>query len=195
MIVGLTGGIGSGKTTVAKMFQALSIPIYIADDEAKKLMETSSSLKEKICQLLGDKAYTNNLPNRKFIASKVFADKDVLEKLNRLIHPKVQEHFSNWAAQQNSSYVIYEAAILFEKGGYKNCDFSILVTAPMQTRIERLKKRDNSSEEEIEARMKNQWSDEKKQTLADFIITNKALEDTKQQVAKLHERLLNKGKS
>lgn len=193
MIVGLTGGIGSGKTTVAKMFQKLGIPVYIADDEAKKLMETSKIIKKKISELLGEEAYSENLPNRKWIASKVFSDKNLLESLNAIIHPEVKKHFHSWVKKQDSPYVLYEAAILFEKDGYKDCDYSILVKAPQKIKIQRLKKRDNSSEEAIKARMNNQWSDEKKEKLADFVIENTDLESTKAQVTNLHERLLNKG--
>ncbi|WP_121665568.1 dephospho-CoA kinase [Mesonia aquimarina] len=194
MIIGLTGGIGSGKTTVAKMFESYGIPIYIADEEAKKMLNFIS-VKKEVIQLLGENAYKNNQPDREYIASKVFADAELLAELNGIIHPRVQEHFQEWYDQQQSAYVIYEAAILFEKGGYKKCDFSILVTAPKDEKIKRLQERDNSSKEQIEARMKNQWSDEKKKDFADFIIENIELETTKLQVKKLHERLLNKGKS
>lgn len=193
MIVGLTGGIGSGKTTVAKMFNELGVPVFIADDEAKKLMESSKELQEKIIALLGAGAYNENLPNRKWIASKVFADKKLLEALNAIIHPVVKAHFHTWVKKQSSPYVLYEAAILFEKGGYKDCDYSILVKAPLENKIQRLKKRDNSSKKDIKARMDNQWSDEKKEKLADFVIENININNTKAQVSNLHELLLNKG--
>lgn len=190
MIVGLTGGIGSGKTTVADFFKDLGIPIYIADEEAKKLM-LKESVKFEIITLLGEKSYdSSGKPNRKFIASQVFEDKILLEKLNGIIHPKVRQHFKKWAEKQDAAYVIYEAAILFETQKYKQFDHSILVTAPKKIRMQRLKARDNSTEKEIEARMQNQWSDARKKNLADFVIKNTDLTKTKVKVSKIHCFLL-----
>ncbi|GAA4325823.1 dephospho-CoA kinase [Pontixanthobacter gangjinensis] len=194
-IVGLTGGIGSGKTTVAGFFKEMGIPVYIADEAGKRLMSTSEEIREKIIGLFGEKAYKDNQPERKFIASKVFNDQEMLAKLNQIIHPAVARDFEQWHRKQSSEYVIYEAAILFETGGYKKCDFSILVKAPQKLRIDRLKKRDNSSKEEIQQRMNNQWSDEKKSKLADFIINNEDLEHTKQQVEHIHFEILKAGKN
>ncbi len=194
-VVGLTGGIGSGKTTVAGMFKELGIPVFIADESGKRLMKESSEIKESIIDLFGEEAYSGNEPNRKFIASKVFNDTALLQKLNSIIHPAVAKDFKDWLKSQNSSYVIYEAAILFETGRYEDCDFSILVTAPKEIRIERLQQRDNSSEKEIRERMENQWSDEKKQKLSDFIIENKDLQRTRQQVEDIHAQILKAGKN
>ena len=131
-ILGLTGGMGSGKTTVAKFFKELNVPVYIADDEARKLMDKDLIVQEKIRQLFGKEAFKNGSLDRKFVASQVFHDKQKLEQLNQIIHPAVQQHFESWAKQQNSAYVVYEAAILFEKGGYKRCDYNLLVTAPYE---------------------------------------------------------------
>ncbi len=192
MIVGLTGGIGSGKTTVANFFSALGIPIYIADVEAKKLMEISPSIRVEIVQLLGEDAYTKELPNRKYIADKVFKDPSLLEGLNVIIHPRVAAHFKNWYEQQESPYVVKEAAILFENGGYKQCDFMILVTAPLKIRIERIKKRDKSSEEEIQNRINAQWSDAQKIALSDVTIENTFLDETKEKVLRIHNHLLHR---
>lgn len=189
-ILGLTGGIGSGKTTVAGFFKELGIPVFIADLEARKIMEEDTPVKNKIMDLFGPEAYINGLPDRKFIASKVFNDKEQLERLNAVIHPAVGRYFENWREKQDAPYVVYEAAILFEKGGYKKCDFNLLVTAPLEVRIKRIQERDNSSPEEIEARMNNQWSDEKKAELADFIIENLELDKTREAVKRLHETLL-----
>ncbi len=189
MVVGLTGGIGSGKTTVAGFFKDKDIPVYIADDAGKRLMLTSG-IKEAIIDIFGKEAYSGNEPNRKLIASKVFSDSEKLEKLNGVIHPAVAKDFEAWKEKQEAPYVIYEAAILFETGSYKKCDFSILVTAPKEERIKRLQKRDESSKVEIEARMDNQWSDEKKKKLADFCIKNTDLSLTKSQVKELHAILL-----
>lgn len=189
MVVGLTGGIGSGKTTVANFFEVLGVPIYIADDAAKNLMESSSKIRKEIIELLGEEAYTENLPNRKWIAKQVFTNEALLNKLNQIIHPRVKTHFKHWAENQQANYVLYEAAILFEKGGYKDTDYNILVVAPKEERVKRLQKRDNSAKEDIEARMQNQWDDQKKIKLADFIIENIHKADTKTQVKRLHETL------
>ena len=190
MIVGLTGGIGSGKTTVASLFRKLGVPVYIADDEAKRLMTTSSEMRSEITQLLGSEAYTNGALNRKYIANKVFKDKALLKQLNSIVHPRVANDFMHWYKQQDSPYVIKEAAILFENGGYKECDFMILVTAPIPIRIERLQQRDQSTEEEIEDRMKAQWSDAKKMALSDFSVENVFIEDTKEKVERIHNHII-----
>ena len=190
-VLGLTGGIGSGKTTVAGFFKDLGIPVYIADDEAKRLMETSAEVRQQIIVLFGSQAYLENIPDRKYIASQVFKDSEKLEELNGIIHPAVALDFEAWKQRQQAPYVVYEAAILFEKGGYKKCDFTLLVTAPFSEKIKRLQKRDQSSLEEIEARMNNQWSDEKKAALASFIIENTDLQKTQKLVEQLHENLLN----
>lgn len=194
-IVGLTGGIGSGKTTVARFFEKLDIPVYIADEAGKRLMNSSDEIRVKIIDLFGEAAYDGSVPQRKYIASKVFNDSELLSRLNQIIHPAVEADFKNWLTEQSSEYVIYEAAILFETGGYKKCDFSILVKAPQKLRIERLQKRDNSSKEEIKQRMNNQWSDEKKSELADFIINNEDLTQTKLQVEHIHSEILKAGKN
>ncbi len=189
-IVGLTGGIGSGKTTVAGFFKDLGIPVYIADDAGKRLLAENSDIREKVSKLLGVAAYNEQVPDRKYIANRVFKDKDLLEKLNAIIHPAVASDFQDWVSKQTSEYIIYEAAILFEAGGYKKCDLSILVTAPHELKIGRLQKRDDSTVEEIEARMGHQWPDEKKAKLADFLIENKDLKQTKQEVSDIHIQIL-----
>ncbi|MGY5850435.1 dephospho-CoA kinase [Salegentibacter sp. F14] len=195
MIVGLTGGIGSGKTTVANFFRELGIPVYIADEAGKRLLQTSEEIKKKVMALFGDQAYSGDQPNRKYIASQVFNDSEKLEALNSIIHPAVAEDFKAWRSHQRAPYIIYEAAILFESGGNKRCDRTILVTAPRDERIKRLQERDNSKIEEIKARMANQWTDKKKLKLADYHIKNTDLELTKSQVTDLHEILLNSRKN
>lgn len=189
--IGITGGIGSGKTTVAKFFKEFGIPVYIADDEAKKLMH-HAPIKEELIQLFGQEAYDaqDNL-NRKYIASQVFNDKPLLEKLNAIVHPRVEEDYKTWTEKQDSPYVLYEAAILFETGKHQQFDYNILVTAPKQERISRLLQRDNTTKEEIQSRMENQWSDEEKSKLADWIIENVDLLETKQQVTQLHDTISN----
>lgn len=190
-VVGLTGGIGSGKTTVAKMFEALGIPVYIADLEAKKLTVTSKSIRRAVVELLGESAYSGKELNSSFIASKVFKDKGLLQKLNNIIHPKVRSHFNKWLKKQDAPYCIKEAAILFENGGYKECDYMVLVTAPENIRIERVMKRDQVEKEAVLRRMQHQWSDDKKAPLADFIIDNSTLKDTSKQVFKIHNSIMN----
>lgn len=189
-IVGLTGGIGSGKTTVAKMFEALNVPIYIADIEAKKLTNSSKEIRRDLIKLLGDEAYNTTGLNRKFVADKIFNDPKLLNAVNNIIHPQVAIHFKQWAQKQDSPYVIKEAAILFENGGYKDCDAVILITAPKEIRIQRVLARDKSSKTEIEQRMKNQWSDDKKRKLATFVIENIEIANTQNEVAKIHKTLL-----
>lgn len=188
-IVGLTGGIGSGKTTVANLFSEFGVPIYIADVEAKKLTNSSLVIRRKIIELLGKSAYSDGRLNRKYVADKIFADKNLLNAVNAIIHPKVAAHFKKWASKQKSNYVIKEAAILFENGGYKECDLVILVTAPKALRIERVKQRDNASSTEIIQRMNNQWSDAKKKKFADIIIENISLEVTRAEIKKIHKSL------
>lgn len=192
IVVGLTGGIGSGKTTIAKQFTALGIPVYIADEEAKKLMKRSKIIKRKLVQLFGDAAYIDGKLNKPFIANIIFNDKTYLEKMNAIIHPRVKKHFQKWVLKQETAYVIKEVAILFENGGDKACDYVIIVTAPKELRIERLLKRDNTTKVKIEAIMNNQWTDEKKVKRSHFVIENIELESAKNQVIKIHKQLIKK---
>ena len=168
-VVGLTGGIGSGKTTVAKMFEELGVPIYIADIEAKKLINRSKIIKRKLIVLFGDEAYVDNKINRVFVAGQIFNNKDLLSRMNQIVHPKVASHFKRWLKKHNSPFVIKEAAILFENGSYKDLDAIITVTAPIEERIKRVTKRDNSTKEKVLAVMRNQWDDKKKEKLLKII--------------------------
>ncbi|MBX2829504.1 MAG: dephospho-CoA kinase [Flavobacteriaceae bacterium] len=190
-VVGLTGGIGSGKTTVARLFGELGIPVYIADVEAKLLTNRSKVIRRKLTALLGEETYIDNELNRPFVAEKIFNNKDLLQKVNAIIHPKVGQHFKRWLKKQDAPYCIKEAAILFENGGYKNCDFIVLVTAPKEIRIQRVVQRDGTTEEQIESRMANQWDDEKKIPLSHFHIENTDLDTTKEMVKEIHNLLLN----
>lgn len=192
IIVGLTGGIGSGKTTVAKEFVALGVPVYIADEEAKKLMKRSKIIKRKLVQLFGEEAYIDGALNKPFIAHIIFNDKTYLEKMNAIVHPRVKKHFQKWALKQKSIYIIKEVAILFENNGYRACDYVITVTAPKALKIERLLKRDNTTKTKIEAIMNNQWTDEEKVKQSDFVIENVELENTRNQVLNIHKQLLKK---
>ena len=189
-VLGLTGGIGSGKTTVAKMFLELGIPVYIADDRAKKLMQSDLQVQKDIISLFGKEAYENGNLNRAYIAEKVFGDKDLLEELNAVVHPAVGKNFEEWKKNQTTPYVVYEAAILFEKGGYKKCDKNLLITAPREMKIQRIISRDQATPAQIEARMDHQWPDEKKVKLADFVIQNEDLEQTRREVRNIHQIML-----
>ena len=171
-IIGLTGGIGSGKSTIAKHFGNLGIPIYIADLEAKKIMDTDVVIKKIIAEF-GETVIENEKVDRKKIAEIVFRDSGKLQILNSIIHPAIANHFANWVYENSKSdLVIKETAILFESGSYKDCDYIILVTAPKESRIQRVMKRDGLSRDSIESRMANQWSEEKKEKLSDFVIFN-----------------------
>jgi len=189
-IVGLTGGIGSGKTTVSNMFNDLGVPVYIADLEAKKLMATSKVIKRKLIDLFGPKAYENNELNRAYIASKIFNDKVYLDKMNAIIHPKVATHFKQWLQKQTSKYVIKEAAIIFEHNMQSQYDYIITVIANEEERIKRIIKRDNTSKEKIVSIIKNQISDQEKVKMTDFVIINDQLDHTKAQVLKIHNAIL-----
>ncbi|MBB3122710.1 dephospho-CoA kinase [Mesoflavibacter sabulilitoris] len=191
-LVGLTGGIGSGKTTIANFFKELGVPIYIADTEAKALMNRSKVIKRKLIALFGDNAYQNEKLNRDFLSKQIFNNKDLLQKMNAIVHPKVASHFKRWVKKQEAPYVISEAAILFENGSYKKYDYIITVTAPEEVRLKRVMSRDNSSKEKVKSVMNNQWKDEEKIKLSDYVIQNINLEEAKAQVLQIHQNLLQK---
>ena len=189
-IIGLTGGIGSGKSKIALRFLALGIPCYIADDRAKDLMNTSAHLKEAVCKVFGYGSYLDGVLNRPYIANVVFKDASALAQLNALVHPAVAQDFIEWVAVQEAPYVIKEAAILFENGGSKLCDSVILITAPEALRLKRVLERDNSSVEAIQDRMSKQWSDDRKIPLADYHIENMEWDDTVLKIDEIHQELI-----
>jgi dephospho-CoA kinase len=172
--VGITGGIGSGKTTVCRVFELLGIPVFYADNVAKTIMQTDSQLKNEILNTFGQESYlVDGQLNRPYISSIVFKDQSQLNKLNALVHPAVFRAFDRWIAEQKEvPYILKEAALLYESESYKMCDLSILVISPESTRISRIKARDHISEEEIMLRMKRQFSDEQKMKLANHILIN-----------------------
>ena len=190
MVVGLTGGIGSGKTSVLQLFINKGVPVYIADIEAKKLMQESIEIKTAIIAVFGAASYKKNKLNRAFLASKVFGDTAALEKLNAIVHPAVHKHFLEFKAQQTSAYLVYENAILFENGSDALCDYIITVTAPLETRIARVVKRDKVTKKQVTDRIKHQWDDALKIEKSDFSIENINWETTEKIVAKLHKDLL-----
>ena len=188
--IGLTGGIGSGKSTVANMFRELGVPVYDSDAEAKALMVTSEEIKKQIVSLFGKKAYADDHLNRDYIASKVFVDRSKLEDLNSIVHPAVRVHFSEWRKEQTTPYVVQESAIIFENGIQDMYDFVVLVTAPLNLRIKRVVERDDVSEKRVQSRIENQLDDPEKMALADFVVENIDLETTQAKVAELHNTLL-----
>jgi dephospho-CoA kinase len=188
-IIGLTGGIGSGKTTVAQEFLAHGIPIYIADAEAKKIMD-SPEIVNRIKDLFGEDVINKSKVNRKKIAQIVFQNPHKLQQLNAIIHPAVGTHFKEWVkSNEQHPFVIKETAILFESGTNKYCDKIITVTAPLEIKLERVAKRDHLSREEILSRMKSQWSDEEKMAKSDYVIINIDFKDTKEQIVKILKEL------
>ncbi len=191
MIIGLTGGIGSGKTTVAQLFIDLGVPVYNSDTEAKKLMNSSKKLRKSVKDLFGKEAYKKKKIDRSFIAKKVFNDKELLKKLNSVVHPAVREHFEFWAKEQKAPYVIQEAAIIFEQASQYLYDKIVLVTAPKEERIVRVLNRDSDQDRsKIEKRMANQLPDNEKIVLADYVIENIEIERTRQKVEEIHNALL-----
>jgi len=171
-IIGLTGGIGSGKTTIAKYFASLGIPVYIADEEAKKILNTVDVV-AAVTEAFGDEILTGGLPDREKLSALVFADKEKLGVLNGIIHPAVKKHFLQWVSgNTEAKFVIKEAAILFETGTYKDCDKIILVTAPEDVRIKRVMERDGVTREKVLERIENQWDDATKKSFSDYIIQN-----------------------
>jgi dephospho-CoA kinase len=190
-IVGVTGGIGSGKTTVAKLFAEFkNVAIYIADVEAKKLMNSSEIIKENLIKQFGKESFINGELNRKFIAEIVFKDKEKLAVLNGIVHPEVRKHFQNFIRKnQNKDYIIYENAILFESKSNIFCDIVITVYADLNTKINRVTARDSSTKTAVLNRMKNQWNDAKKTLQSNYVIYNEKLENTVNQVHKIHNTL------
>ena len=172
--VGITGGIGSGKTTVCRVFEVLGIPVFYADDAAKSIMHTDALLREDIIEGFGKDSYTvNGDLDRAYIAAIVFSNKEQLDKLNALVHPAVFRAFESWVAEQKDvPYVLKEAALLFESDAYKMCDQSILVKSPEALKFGRIMVRDQITLEEVRLRMDRQFSDEKKEKMADHLITN-----------------------
>lgn len=190
-IIGLTGGIGSGKTTIARLFQAEGIPVYIADEEAKKILDLPETI-QKVVSKFGSSIIFDGKIDRKKLAELVFSKAENLKNLNAIIHPMVKVHFDEWVQQNNGfPFVIKEAAILFESGSYKYCDKIITVTASEETRMKRVVSRDNTTIEAVLDRIKNQWTDAQRIEKSDFVIENEDLEVAKMQFRNILKKLKN----
>ena len=187
--IGLTGGIGSGKSTVAKIFEVLGVPVYYADDAAKRLMNEDENLRQQITLHFGSGAYTDGQLNRSYIAKMVFNNKEKLELLNSLTHPAVMHDSEEWTRAQTAHYSIREAALIFESGIHKHLDYVIGVSSTEPLRIERTMKRDNVTREEVLKRMKNQLEENAKMQLCDFLIYNDEEQMVLPQVLALHKKL------
>ena len=191
-IIGLTGGIGSGKTTIAKHFESLGVPIYIADIEAKKITNKPEVLK-KIKSLFGISIFDGEILNRKKLGTIVFNNPDKLKELNAVIHPEVKIHFDKWLKKHsNALFVIKESAILIETGDYKFCDFVITVISSLENRIQRIMVRDSLSEVEVMIRIKNQISDKERIEKSNFIINNDIKDISIEETNLIHKTLMNR---
>jgi dephospho-CoA kinase len=190
--VAITGGIGSGKSLVCQVFKTLGIPIFDADAVSNQLVEHDAALKTAIIELFGKEAYKNNIYNRKYIASIVFSQAEMLQALNALIHPKAIEAAKQWFEKQQSPYAIKEAAILFESNSEKDIDIIIGVTAPEQIRIERVMQRTGYSKEEVIKRMQQQMPDEEKMAKCNYVIQNNNTDAILPQILQIHQQLINK---
>jgi len=188
--VGLTGGIGSGKSTVAKIFETLGIPVYYADEVARRLMNAHPELKSSIVEHFGEAAYKEDQLDRKYLASVVFNDPLKLERLNALTHPITMKDAEEWMNRQISPYVIKEAALLFESGSAGQLDYVIGVYAPQHIRVKRVMERDGMPVEEVMKRMSRQIDEEMKMKLCNFIIVNNEQQLVIPQVLELHQRFI-----
>lgn len=193
--IGITGGIGSGKTTVCRVFETLGIPVFYADAVAKEIMVSDKILIQGMKDTFGVESYSDaGLLNRQYIAGLVFSDQQQLDRLNALVHPAVFRAFESWlnSVPDSVPYILKEAALLFESGSYKMCDRSILVTAPLSLKLARVTERDNTTEAQVIARMDKQFSDEQKIPMADDFIANDGSKSLILQVLDLHQKYLNK---
>jgi dephospho-CoA kinase len=187
--IGITGGIGSGKTTVCRIFELLGVSVYYADVRAKMLMQTDPELIEGIKTVFGREVYSGRTLNRALLGSIVFGNAERLQQLNGLVHPAVFRDFDIWSIEQTGHYVLKEAAILFESGSSKDCAYTILVKSPVDLRTSRVMLRDGISKEDVLKRMDKQMSDEEKEKLASFIILNDETQLVIPQVLALHDRI------
>ena len=186
--IALTGGIGSGKTLVSRVFHLLGVPIYYSDSQAKKLYD-DPAIKSKVISLLGNDAYQGSTLNKAYVSNLIFNDNSLLQHLNSIIHPAVRTHYSDWVKRQQSPFVIQESALIFESQLQENFDKVILVTAPIDIRLSRVLIRDKSTEERIKKRMESQLLDKDKINLADYIITNDGVSKILPQIISIYHKL------
>jgi len=195
--IGLTGGIGTGKTTVAKRFEKLGVPVYYADDKAKSIMQHDAKVKRQIIDLFGEKAYQDNRLNVSYIGGMVFDNPSLLKKLEAMVHPVVRQDFINWAKRQKAPYVIVENAILHKSGMDKLVDLVIVVTADLDKRLERLKKRDGKSKKDLLKIINNQDKESELLKKSDFVIENNEIAgDLDEKISKIDlnvKNMLKKG--
>jgi len=192
--VGITGGIGSGKSTICKIFRVLGIPVFEADEEAKLLMNSDPDIHDQLIELFGATVYLpDHTIDRKYLAGIVFSNPSLLAQLNGIVHPKVAETFAVWCENEQSPYVLHEAAILYESGFYKLMDKTIAVVAKENERIDRVMKRDGASEELVNQRIRNQWSDIERIKLADFVISNNDDELIIPQIIEIDKKIRSNG--
>lgn len=184
-IIGLTGGIGSGKTILAKEFSKNYIQVYNSDERAKFLMNNSKDLKDSLIKCFGSNTYVDDSINKTYLSSLIFNDRKSLELMNSIVHPQVEKDFMGWMKTKDEKYVIYESALIFETGSYKRNDFNILVTSDLSVRINRIMNRDKIDKSLAMLKINNQWKDEKKIPLADYIFVNSTIDENIQTVKKL----------
>lgn len=187
--VGITGGIGSGKSTVCRLLANCGVAVYVADDRAKELMQSNDSVRRSLVETFGDDTYVDGTLNRAYLAECVFSDKEALARLNSIVHPAVMADFDSWASVQSGDYVVLESAILFEAGLDDRVDTTVAVMAPREVRLERAMQRDGATREQIENRMNNQLSDDELCTRSKYAVVNILLEDLEEDVEQLHRRL------
>lgn len=188
--IGLTGGIGSGKSTVARIFSVLGIPVYDSDSASKRLMTADEGLKKKIIENFGEASYTNGILNRKYLSEKAFSDPEKAELLNSIVHPATIKDAEKWMKKQQAPYIIKEAALIFESGSNKVLDKVIGVSSPISLRIERTMKRSNITSEQVKMRMDLQMNEEQKMGLCDYVLINDEQQMLIPQVLALHEKFL-----
>jgi dephospho-CoA kinase len=188
--IGLTGGIGCGKTTVAHIFEVLGIPVYYADDAAKKLMNEDNNLQQQIIEAFGEESYFNGKINRTYLSAQVFSDTEKTKKINSIVHPVTIADADNWMHKQTTKYAIKEAALIFEAKADKHLDVIIGVQSPLLLRIQRVMHRDNISENAVIARIQKQMNEDEKMSLCDFIIVNDEKQLLIPQVVALHEKII-----
>lgn len=191
-LIGLTGGIGSGKSTVAKMLEELGIPLYNSDLRARNIMNENHTIISNLKEWYGENIYINGVLDRKKLGERVFANQEELTRLNKLVHPIVAQDFAHWKNSQKTDFILKEAAILFETEGDKDCDIIVTVSAPLDQRIKRTIERDNSTEKLVKDRISKQWTDKQREEKSDYIIhNNSTLENLKKQVQEFYLKITN----